>query len=210
MTRRDDHPTPRQRSESDHSRLRDRILEAAEELLREEGPQKLSVRGIARRISYSPASLYHYFPDKDAIVAAILARGGERIGEAIAAAARTAPDPLTALRRAFGAYVETSLARPELARLVYLTNRPGATNLSEGASAANPNLARLAAIVSDGRNAGQIATRDVDLTVRLLWTAAQGLVIRLVLDRIEPGPQRQRLVDDYLDLLVNGLRRRQP
>lgn len=202
------YPTPEERSEAEQSELRDRILAAAEAILVEEGPDKLSVRGIARRISYAPASLYYYFPDKDAIVAAILARGGQRIGEAIVRAVESAEDPLDGLRRAFRAYVAVSLERPALARLVYLAKRPGATNLREGASGRNPNLVRLAELVREAQAEGSVGEIDVDLVVRSLWTAAQGLVIRLVLDEVEAGEERDQLIAGYLDLLLNGLQRR--
>jgi AcrR family transcriptional regulator len=202
------YPTPEERSETEQRELRDRILAAAEAILVEEGPDKLSVRGIARRISYAPASLYYYFPDKDAIVAAILARGGQRIGEAIARAVEAAADPLDGVRRAFYAYVEVSLERPALARLVYLAKRPGSNNLRGGVSGRNPNLVRLARLIREARAVGAVGEIDVDLAVRSLWTAAQGLVIRLVLDDVEAGKERNRLIAGYLDLLLNGLQRR--
>ncbi|HKJ85946.1 MAG TPA: TetR/AcrR family transcriptional regulator [Spirochaetia bacterium] len=208
MTARRSYPTPEERSEAEQNELRDRILTAAEAILVEEGPDKLSVRGIARRISYAPASLYYHFPDKEAIVAGILARGGQRIGEAIAHAMEAAADPLDGVRRAFRAYVEVSLERPALARLVYLAKRPGATNLREGASGRNPNLVRLALLIREAQATGTVGEGDVDLIVRSIWTAAQGLVIRLVLDEVEAGEERDRLIAGYLNLVLNGLQRR--
>ncbi|MFW6313125.1 MAG: TetR/AcrR family transcriptional regulator [Spirochaetota bacterium] len=204
----DSYPTPEERSEAEQRELRDRILAAAEAILVEKGPDKLSVRGIARRISYAPASLYYYFPDKDSIITAILARGAQRIGEAITRAIEAASDPLDGVRRAFRAYVDLSLERPALARLVYLAKRPGPTNLREGASGRNPNLVRLAELAREAQREGTVGDIDVDLVVRSLWTAAQGLVIRLVLDEVEAGEERDRLIAGYLDLLLNGLKRR--
>ena len=207
MAQSDRYPTPEERGEREQQELRDRILIAAEQILAEDGPEHLSVRGIARRISYAPASLYYYFPDKEAIIAAVLARGGQRIGQAIADAIHGEPDPLEALKRAFRAYIDVSTERPALARLVYLMRRPGPGNLREGASTRNPNLARLAEMLREGQRTGAVGPIDVDLTVRCFWTAAQGLVIRLVLDEYEPGEERERLIRGYLDLLVDGIRR---
>ena len=45
------------------------ILEASKEILHNEGPEGFSTNRIAQRAGVSVGSLYHYFPNKDAIVA---------------------------------------------------------------------------------------------------------------------------------------------
>ena len=56
-----------QKKELRHQRIRDQILRAARELLLENGHDNFSLRGIARRVQYSPAALYEYFDNKDEI-----------------------------------------------------------------------------------------------------------------------------------------------
>lgn len=51
-------------------RNRAAILESARELILEQGAENLSLREVAARAEYSPAALYRYFGDKDALVAA--------------------------------------------------------------------------------------------------------------------------------------------
>jgi AcrR family transcriptional regulator len=53
-----DELTPRQRR---HLRTKDAILDAARQIIAEEGADNLSMRGIAERIDYSAAGLYEYF-----------------------------------------------------------------------------------------------------------------------------------------------------
>ena len=52
-------------------RTKARILQAARELAQENGFENLSLRAIARRVDYSPASLYEYYANKDAIIDAL-------------------------------------------------------------------------------------------------------------------------------------------
>ena len=52
----------------------DEILDAALELLDEGGPAAASVRGIAARVGVAPNAVYTYFPDKAAVVDAIVER----------------------------------------------------------------------------------------------------------------------------------------
>ncbi|WP_214371138.1 TetR/AcrR family transcriptional regulator [Pseudonocardia sp. H11422] len=52
----------------------DEILDAALDLLDDGGPAAASVRGIAARVGVAPNAVYTYFPDKAAVVEAIVER----------------------------------------------------------------------------------------------------------------------------------------
>lgn len=52
----------------------DAILEAAAHILRERGHKRLTTNAVASRAGVSIGSLYQYFPDKQAIVRALVAR----------------------------------------------------------------------------------------------------------------------------------------
>ena len=54
-----------------HQRTRQNIIQAAHELIQENGYNRLSLRAIAKRVQYAPASLYEYFDNKDAIIDAL-------------------------------------------------------------------------------------------------------------------------------------------
>lgn len=56
------------RKERETQELRQRIFEAASQIILEQGYEKLSMRKIAEKIQYSPTILYHYFADKADIV----------------------------------------------------------------------------------------------------------------------------------------------
>lgn len=80
--------TPKQRR---HARTRQEILEAALAILHEKGPEKLSLRAIARRVDYSPAGLYEYFANKEEIIAAVCAEGDHRLGLLLKAVPKDLP-----------------------------------------------------------------------------------------------------------------------
>ena len=52
----------------------DAILDAASAILRESGLEALSVDAVAKRSETSKSSMYHFFPDRDAIVRALAER----------------------------------------------------------------------------------------------------------------------------------------
>ena len=58
--------TPQQIAE-----MRERILDAAREILRAEGYAALTMRAIAERIGSSPMTLYTYFRNRETLMAAL-------------------------------------------------------------------------------------------------------------------------------------------
>jgi len=56
------------------SKVRDQILEAAFEILCDEGPARLRIHEVARRAGVSPTLLYYYFDGKHALIAAAYAK----------------------------------------------------------------------------------------------------------------------------------------
>jgi AcrR family transcriptional regulator len=97
-------------SRRDRRRLTTRaeILSAARELLLEVGPEGLSLRQVARRADFSPAALYTYFPNRDALIASLFAESFERLDAYL----RRVPADLPPDRRV----VELGLAYMEFAR----------------------------------------------------------------------------------------------
>ena len=60
-------------------RTKQAILDAALEIIREEGPGALNMRALAERSDYSAAGLYEYFGGKDEIIAEVCQQGHERL-----------------------------------------------------------------------------------------------------------------------------------
>lgn len=64
-----------ERKEREKAEMRRTILDAAITLFVEEGYENVSMRKIADKIEYSPASIYTYFEDKSAILVELLTEG---------------------------------------------------------------------------------------------------------------------------------------
>jgi AcrR family transcriptional regulator len=105
----------------------DTILEAAAQILEEEGPDALTTAYLSDRSGYAIGTVYQYLPTKEAIFHAIRERGAERIGELVEAALARR-DTLSAEEIA-GIIVDAVLdgfsARPQMRRTS--SRRPSAT-----------------------------------------------------------------------------------
>ena len=91
------------------------IVDAALELLEEEGPDGLSMRRLAERLGIRAPSIYKHLPDKQALEAAIISVGFELQADAFEAAVAGARDPLGALAHAYRRFAN---AHPHLYRLM--------------------------------------------------------------------------------------------
>lgn len=74
------------------------ILEAAVDLFSSKGYARTSTNHLAARAGVSVGSLYQYFPNKDAILTALLARHLEAVHDAVSAALPVLADPAVPLR----------------------------------------------------------------------------------------------------------------
>ncbi|SMH62422.1 TetR family transcriptional regulator [Azospirillum agricola] len=150
----------------------ERILEAAEEVLRRYGPAKATVVDVARALGVSHGSVYRHFPSKAALRDAVTERWLARVSAPLAAiAAEDGPAPAR-LRRWLDALIGAKHAKvlddPEMFA-TYMTLAADAREVVAGHVAAL--TADLARMVADGVAQGVFATADPQATGRALLDA---------------------------------------
>src|SRR5690242_6125241 len=92
--------------------LRAKILEAATSLFVTEGYENVSIRRIAEKIEYSPATIYLYFKDKAELIQAICEEAFGEMLERIGQAGGSATDPIEGLRAGLRAYIDFGITHP--------------------------------------------------------------------------------------------------
>jgi AcrR family transcriptional regulator len=145
------------------------IVDAARELLEEEGPDSLSMRRLAERLGIRAPSIYKHLPDKQALENALVSAGFEEQALLFEAAVASAADPVSAIAQA---YRDFAHRHPHLYRL--MTERAlDRENLVPGAEA----RAARPVVEAFGRNP--------DLA-RAAWAFAHGMTILELNDRFPP------------------------
>src|SRR5262245_1799078 len=93
--------------------LRQKVLDASLALIEEGGLDRLSMREVARKAGVSHQAPYHYFSDREAILAALAGEGFSRLGHSLVrAAGQGASAPVKAVEAMGRAYVEFALRNP--------------------------------------------------------------------------------------------------
>jgi TetR/AcrR family tetracycline transcriptional repressor len=152
----------------------DEILDAALGLLDEGGPDAASVRGIAGRVGLAPNAVYTYFPDKAAVVKALVERLlGEVDHDVFADRSRPWRERVEALA---------------LDLRAHLSAHPGAVTLMIGGPMDGPRALalneRLLQLLADAGLDGTEAARAAHLLIVYVF----GSIALEVADVHQPGP----------------------
>ena len=111
----------RKQREKDH--LKTMILDTATEMFINEGYDNVSIRKIAGRIEYSPATLYLYYKNKDELLYQIQIRAFEKFNEKLNEFSFI-KDPLGRLRSIATSYYTFAIENPGLYKLMFLFDDP--------------------------------------------------------------------------------------
>jgi AcrR family transcriptional regulator len=152
------------------------IVEAALELLEEDGPEGVSMRLVAARLGVRAPSLYKHLPDKRSMENAMIAIGLRLQGAACERGMRESDDPLWGVVSAFRHW---GLEHPHLYRLMM------AGPLDPGP------LVRSAEIVA-GRAIREVMGGDA-VGALTMWSFGHGLITLELHGRLPPGADAEAL-----------------
>jgi len=112
-----------ERKERHKEELKGDILKAAKELFMEKGFEATSIRNIAEKIEYSPATVYLYYKDKDEIMHALHQEGFKMLVDYFTPL-YTIAQPFERLKALGNAYIKFSLDHPEMYKLIFVMEEP--------------------------------------------------------------------------------------
>ena len=189
--------------------VKEKILDAARKIVAKEGFQGLSVRKITKLMDYSPGIIYHYFKNKEAIVEALVSEGYGRILATVATVSREESSPEAEIKERFTKYIKAALAAPEEYKAFLLNDNPAVLEktplLTKGIMERSRTLQALGKGIRKGIEMGRFTPCDPELTAQVLWTAAFGLIIKIIIEGNIPPEQIDRLINRHFELVFHGL-----
>ena len=102
-----------------HGNLKQALLDKALDHLRLHGPDKISLRALARDVGVSQTAPYRHFADKTALLAALAAEGFRRLYKVSHSDTAADDSAAEALQKSGKAYIYFALDNPELYRLMF-------------------------------------------------------------------------------------------
>jgi AcrR family transcriptional regulator len=197
-----------ERKEREKQEMQDLILTSAAELFLEVGLEKTSIRTIAERIEYSPATIYLYFKDKNELLYAIHQKAFQRFFQYF----QTVPeldDPMEKLHQLGHIYFKFAFENPAFYDLMFILRAPMDSEKTEenwemGARSHNV----LSDLVNECQQAGYFKHRDSEVLSHMIWATVHGIVSLKIRDRMKmyPEDKRDKLVYDSLDMFNSILK----
>jgi AcrR family transcriptional regulator len=177
------------------------LMAAAEAVLVRNGPAGLTVRAVAAEAKIAPMGVYNRLGGKDGLVNALLIRGFDRLGAAIAAG--DTADPLVRLQTCGRRYRDFALANRHFYAIMFegaVARQQESGEVREHAAAAFGELVRS---VEFAAAANRIEAADPTEVAQQIWSAAHGAVT-LELKGLVQTPDPAATYDAFLTALVRG------
>jgi AcrR family transcriptional regulator len=112
-----------ERKERHKEELKKEILDAAKELFMQKGYEATSIRNIAEKIEYSPATVYLYYKDKDEIMHALHQEGFKILIQYFGVLA-TIAHPFERLKAMGEAYIKFAMENHDMYNLIFVSSDP--------------------------------------------------------------------------------------
>jgi AcrR family transcriptional regulator len=197
----------KERRERQKEHLREEILEAARELFLKEGVENVSMRAIARKIEYSPTTIYLYFKDKWDLFRSVCEEAFAKLQCELEALDQAENDPVECLRRGTIAYVNFGLSHPKHYRVVFMTphSRDVDNPFQFSGSAGERSFKYLVSKIQQGIDQGKLRPGDPQMVAQTAWSVMHGLTSLLITTEGFPWADRNTLIQHLADTLVRGL-----
>jgi AcrR family transcriptional regulator len=197
---------PRKSASQKRSRVTvDTLLEATARVLVKQGYDRASTNRIAATAGVSIGSLYQYFPNKEALVAALVARHSREMLQLLQDALKevASHSVATALRTLVAAMVDAHQIDPELHR-IFAEQVPRMGQLAEIRAIERGTFALIKDYFQERRT--EITVADIDTATFICVTAVEALTHEFVIRQPDAtSRERDRFVDEVTKLIVGYL-----
>jgi AcrR family transcriptional regulator len=187
-----------------HGNLRAALLAQAEQTLRDQGLEGLSLRELARQTGVSHGAPRRHFADRQALLDALAESGFTRLGAELRGAAESAGEGYEArLRATATAYVRFAIRDAALLELMFA----GKQHEQAGAlhEAADRAFSVILELIEEGQSNAALEPGDPEHIGLLLFATVQGLAALVTAGIVAPE-QVDSLVGDATARFLHGPR----
>ena len=162
-------------TEEQRRQIRRNIREAAARLHKDQGLSNISVRAVAQEAGVSVGTVYSHFGSLSELMQSLWRRPARKLVQRLAELGDELSDPLEQLRSYLAAYVQFSIAEPEVFRAAFLFVRPESVAAPEKIGLEDDEFFSLfrRAIVQ-GQNEGRFRSGDPNTLVQLVLGSIHG------------------------------------
>jgi len=188
------------------------ILEAAREIFSTDGYGNFSLRKLARKIGYSPTTIYLYFKDKDDLLFCLCEEFYTELCQTLQMIEGEDAGLLETLRKTLLAYVSFGLAKPEHYRVAFFTNPTiygSPLEFMENDTMSRRTYLNYRELVARCCEADVLCGYDAETLAQVLWAGVHGVISAALHTRDFPLVNPAVLAEVMVTGLLNGFRNQQ-
>jgi len=197
---------PRFLSEDEVNAFRERVYAVAERLFDEHGLEAVSMRQLGGNLGVTAMTLYRYFKDKDDILAAVRARGFDRIAATLETALATTSGPTEEAEPVSSAYIAFAFENPAAYRLMFELTQPNEADYPDLARAVSRARLTLRAFADRLIATGRIEGGQPEVVAHAYWAAIHGLVVLRLAGKLSPTVGFDSVWTSLSGALAHGFR----
>lgn len=156
-------------------------VEAVVELAAKQNPSEITTTAIANQMGVTQGALFKHFPNKDAILQAVMGWVSERLLSRLDKAAQSKTSPVAAIEAMFMAHVQFISEHPGVPRMLFGELQRAEQTLPKQMveTLIRKYSERLHRLIEAGKNVGELPdTLDTEASITLLIGMTQGLVMQ--------------------------------
>ena len=183
-----------------------RIAGAALRLLENRGPQRVTMRRVARAVGITPMAIYHHFPNREALLKAVTDQEFQKLLGFIEKR-WAASTPQNRIVEVMMGYLDYAFAQPRVFDYVFSRPRMDARRFpNDFQERRSPTLNRVANAVDEAMKAGRLKKDDIWEVALALWAHAHGYVALYRAGRFALSEEEFRsLFRRSMEKFLNGL-----
>ncbi len=181
---------PRERRERERLEMRSKIIETARDLMVNEGYEAVTMRRVAKGISYTATTLYNHFKDKEELVRSIMDSDFQTLRRSFDTVAAVT-DPIERLRALTDVYITFAISHTSAYKFMFLMQHPPRDPAESAIEHGNPDedayaflLTTVTAGIADGRFREDFT--DPDFLAQMIWAGVHGIVTIHLIKATDP------------------------
>jgi AcrR family transcriptional regulator len=196
----------KERRDKEKLELKNKILNAAEELFAEAGYQNISMRKIANKIEYSLPTIYQFFENKADILFYILKENNGRLLDIFMEISKKEYNPIEKLKDMSRAYISFGIENPYYYELAYMSNALRYEKdlvYYEPQSPGFKTYDLILSTIEECKEQGYFKDREVEVIGQCLWAGIHGLTSLFIGHDEFPWKDRKSLIESMINSLIS-------
>jgi len=197
----------KERRDVEKEEMKKKIMDAAIEVIEQEGYEKLSIRKIAAKIEYSPTTIYLYYKDKAEIITDMSDQLYNKVmGDVVAVLNKEAAAPVDKqVHDILCVFIKGLCSEPEMVKAVMHSGINVIFANDNIGKPTNPGIDMLDHLVSNGI-AQKVFKPGIENNSWMIVSALLGFVLSSFGSRLYLLDNFHKHIDDFVEILMGGFR----